>query len=284
MDKEFIKSAVDDFIAFEKENEKADNTIILYRRVVNMFVDFFDKNDISKMDIIDFKRMLEKKYSPSTVKNHITIVNKFIKFAEILDNGDDPYEIRTHNSKMILKNIKIQQVASIDNVLEPSEYKRMIRKAKEIGMNDMYMIMKIFAHTGIRVSELKFFTVENVKKNYITVNNKGKIREIILTGNIKREILSYCKDNGIREGMIFNLSYYTIYYRMKKIASKCRGISLDKVHPHSFRHLFAINYLESGGQVTDLMDILGHNSIQTTSLYTRTTNKTKKRQLEKIKY
>ncbi|MGM9946739.1 tyrosine-type recombinase/integrase [Floccifex sp.] len=284
MEKEFLNSIIDDFIAFETENEKADNTIILYRRVVKMFVDYFSGNEITKMDIISFKKMLEKKYSPSTVKNHITIVNKFIKFAEIMENGDDPYEIRTHNSKMTLKNIKIQQVASLDNVIEASDYKRMIRKAKELGMMDMYLIMKIFAHTGIRVSELQFFTVENVKKNYITVNNKGKIREIILIGELKREILSYCRSNKIKEGKIFNLSYYTIYYRMKKIAGKCRGIKLDKVHPHSFRHLFAINYLESGGQVTDLMDILGHNSIQTTSLYTRTTNKTKKNQLEKMKY
>ncbi|MGN1276451.1 MAG: hypothetical protein ACI4UK_05625, partial [Floccifex sp.] len=62
MEKEFLNSIIDDFIAFETENEKADNTIILYRRVVKMFVDYFGGNEITKMDIISFKKMLEKKY------------------------------------------------------------------------------------------------------------------------------------------------------------------------------------------------------------------------------
>lgn len=134
------------------------------------------------------------------------------------------------------------------------------------------------------MSELSYFTVENVKANYITVKNKGKIRDVILRNDLKREILKYCRTEKIKSGKIFFLTYKQIYYQLKKIAGKCRGISLDKIHPHAFRHMFAINYLDAGGQVTDLMDILGHNSIQTTSLYTRTTNKAKKNMLESMKY
>ena len=285
MNKEFLVSKVDDFIAFETENEKSKNSLVHYRQVVELFVNSFEVDDICKLDVIAFKRKLEEEYAPATIKNYITIVNRYIKFCEYLEQGRDPDEsLRTTSSKMILKNVKIHQVASLDAVIEPSEFKRMCRMAKQCGYKDMYLIMNIFGYTGIRVSELQYFTVESVKKNYITVKNKNKIRDIILRNDLKREILKYCKSEKIVTGTIFNLSYKQIYTRLKKIAGKCRGINLAKVHPHAFRHMFAMNYLNSGGQVTDLMDILGHNSIQTTTLYTRTTNKSKKNMLESMKY
>lgn len=285
MNRQFLVDRVDDFIAFETENEKAKNTLIHYRQVVELFVNSFEVDDICKLDVIGFKRKLKEAYAPASVKNCITIVNRFIKYCELVEQGLDPEDLlRTHHSKMTLKNIKIQQAASLDDVIEPVDFKRMCRMAKQCNRMDIYLIMKIFAYTGIRVSELKYFTVENVKKNYITVKNKGKIRDVILRNDLKRELLKYCRDQKIDSGPIFSLSYKQIYYQLKKIAGKCRGINLDKIHPHAFRHMFAINYLDSGGQVTDLMDILGHNSIQTTTLYTRTTNKAKKRMLENMKY
>lgn len=285
MNKEFLVSKVDDFIAFETENEKSKNSLVHYRQVVELFVNSFDVDDICKLDVIGFKRKLEEEYAPATVKNYITIANRFIKYCELVEKDLDPDELlRTHHSKMTLKNIKIQQAASLDDVIEPSDFKRMCRMAKQCNRMDIYLIMKIFAYTGIRVSELSYFTVENVKANYITVKNKGKIRDVILRNDLKREILKYCRAEKIKSGKIFFLTYKQIYYQLKKIAGKCRGISLDKIHPHAFRHMFAINYLDAGGQVTDLMDILGHNSIQTTSLYTRTTNKAKKNMLESMKY
>ena len=64
----------------------------------------------------------------------------------------------------------------------------------------------------------------------------------------------------------------------------CRGIKIDKVHPHSFRHLFAIKFMQEGGDISELKDILGHSSIDTTSIYTRTTAKMKRKRLEKMKY
>ena len=64
----------------------------------------------------------------------------------------------------------------------------------------------------------------------------------------------------------------------------CRGIKLDKVHPHSFRHLFAVKFLKDGGTINDLADILGHKNINTTMIYARTTDKMKKEQLERMKY
>ena len=57
--------------------------------------------------------------------------------------------------------------------------------------------MKILAMTGIRISELKYFTVENLKSNYIVAFNKGKERNIIVRQDLARELRKYCKENKI---------------------------------------------------------------------------------------
>ena len=63
--------------------------------------------------------------------------------------------------------------------------------------------MKVIAYTGVRAEELKVFTVENLESNYIKVKNKGKIRNVIVRQDLRRELLRYCKDKGITTGYIF---------------------------------------------------------------------------------
>lgn len=71
---------------------------------------------------------------------------------------------------------------------------------------------------------------------------------------------------------------------MKKVAGLSR-VNKNKVHAHSFRHLFAQVFLnEYNNNITELADILGHNSLETTRLYTRTSNEQKKGKLEKLSF
>lgn len=293
MKKEQLKNMIDPFVLEEEMNEKAKKTTEHYRHVVTMFVDFLQSEDVDKKDTMLFKKWLMGEYAPSTISNYITIVNKFIKYVEIMEsNGEyDIEDLKKHRSKMTVKNIKVQQKASLEEVLEPAEFKRLLRMAKKKGYMDMYLIMKIFAYTGIRVAELKYFTVEALKTNYIEVNNKGKIRNIILRQDLRKELIEYCKKEGITGGYIFPgrtpgkmIHETTIWKRLKKIAGMCRGIKKEKVHAHSFRHLFAIKFKEEGGGDTELADILGHASVETTRIYARTTDYMKRKRLEKMKY
>lgn len=293
MKKEVIKNRVDKFLTEEKYNEKSTNTLVHYKHVIELFLETLKNEEITKDDIMDFKEDLLKRYKPKTVSNYITIANKFIKFNEIMDSNGE-YEIedlKELKSKLVVKNIKIQNESSLEDVLESTEFKRLLRTAKKLGQIEMYLVMKIFGYTGIRVGELKFFTVENIVSNYIRVRNKGKIRTIILRNDLKNELMQYCKENGIETGYIFvgkkegtMLHETTIFKRLKKIAGKCRGIKIDKVHAHSFRHLFAIKFIEDGGTLTELADIFGHASVETTRIYVRTTENMKRKKMEKMKY
>ena len=292
MKKSEIKEKIKPYLLEEKLDEKAERTQKQYQRVITMFVNSFKNEEITKNDLMEFKSYLIDKYKQKTVSNYIVIVNKFIKYLEITSKDEDfDFEkLRKYYSKKTLKNIKVQQKNSLDEVLEPEDLKRMLRMAKKKDY-EMYLIIKIFSYTGIRAGELEFFKVENLASNYIEVRNKGKIREIILRQDLRKELLEYCKDKNITSGYIFRgkragtmLHHTTIYNRLKKIAGMCRGIKIDKVHPHSFRHLFAIKFMQDGGDISELKDILGHASIDTTSIYTRTTLKMKRKRLEKMKY
>lgn len=280
MKKTELKERLPDFIIDLSEDEKSSNTLKKYARNIEMFFEWLpDHAEIEKTIVIDFKRHLldDLKFKTSTINNYIISINKFLYYCGIDDCK--------------VKQLKKQRAASNSEVVSLSDFKRLLFWARRMGQEDTYLIMKILAMTGIRIEELSFFTVENMKTNYIRVRNKGKERTIIIRQDLAREIRKYCRDHNIKEGVIFYcrnkgkmIAKSTIWRRMQKIAGSAR-VNKNKVHAHSFRHLFAKMFLEEyNGSIAELADILGHNSLETTRIYAKTTDEEKRRKLERIKY
>lgn len=280
MTKDEIKKRLDDFINSERLDEKSKRTLVDYRNDVNKLIGFLpDEFEITKDLLLDFKEHLnEKGYAVKSKNKYIVVNNKFIKFL-----GYD----------LGLKKFKEQEKTSIDDPIWEQEHKRMLRWAKKLEMLDMYFIIKVFANSGARVDELKYFTVEALSSNYIKgAYNKGKERTLILTNELKRDLKSYCKLHKIKTGYIFvstsskakNGAMWdnsTIWRKLKKIAKKAK-INPDKIHAHAWRHLFAKKCKENGIDLDELADILGHNDIRTTAIYTKTSNREKKEKLERL--
>lgn len=277
MTKNEINKKLDDFIRNEQLDEKSRRTIVDYRNDINKLINFLPDNfELTKEILIEFKEYLnEKGYAIKSKNKYVVVINKFLKFM-----GYD----------FSMKKYKEQEKSSIDDPIWEQEHKRMLRWAKKMEMMDMYFIIKIFASSGARIDELQYFTVESLNSNYIKgAYNKGKERTLILTNELRRELKLYCKENKIKNGYIFispvkegkMLNNSTIWRRLKKIA-KCAKINKDKIHPHAWRHLFAKKCIEIGINIDELADILGHNDIRTTAIYTKTSNQEKKEKLEKL--
>ena len=174
--------------------------------------------------------------------------------------------------------------------MSKTDYHRLLRIAKKYEEYDNYIILRILAETGIRISELAFFKIEDLDKT-MKIKKKGKVREIPVKLDLLREIRKYCRYRKIKEGLIiFNpktgklYANSTIWRRLKKMAGRAR-ISKDAVHPHAFRHYFAKCYLETyPNDIAGLADILGHNSLETTRIYTKLTNKEKELKIRNIKF
>ena len=277
MTKNEIKDKLEDFINKEKLDEKSKRTLVDYRTDVNKLIDFLqDEFEITKDLLLEFKEYLNQKdFSIKSKNKYIVVINKFIHYI-----GYD----------LTLKKYKEQQKSSLDDPIWEQEHKRMLRWAKKLNMIDMYLIIKVFAHSGARVDELKYFTVESLESNFIKgAYNKGKERTLILTNELKRELKNFCKEQKIKSGYIFispvkedkMLNNSTIWRKLKKIA-KCAKINPNKIHPHAWRHLFAKKCKENGIDLDELADILGHNDIRTTAIYTKTSNREKKEKLERL--
>lgn len=280
MNKADLHSKLDQFLTELKYDEKAKNTCKKYRCNIQHFIDYLEPDiEITKDNVLAFKQYIVevKRYKTSTVNSYIIAVNKYLKWLGLRD--------------LVVKQLKQQRKSSLEEVLNINDYKRLLRFSKAAGRHDIFYIMKILAMTGIRISELKFFTVDNLKTNYICVTNKGKERYIVMRQDLVRELRKYCRDNNIRSGYIFPgqvkgkmLAESTIWRNMQKLGGKAK-VKKTKIHAHSFRHLFAKLFLESySGNVTELADILGHNSLETTRIYTMSTAEEKREKLEKMKY
>lgn len=280
MNKNDLKDKLQEFLLEQLDDEKSENTLKKYKRNVEAFLEWLpDDKEVDKAIVIDFKRHLldDLHFRTNTINNYVVSINKFLYWCGIEDCN--------------VKQLKKQHATSNSEILSLADYKRLLRFAKRMNQDDTYLIMKILAMTGIRIEELSFFTVENVKTNYIKVRNKGKERSIIIRQDLAREIRQYCRNNNIKEGVIFfcqtngkMMAKSTIWRRMKKIAGVAK-VRKNKVHAHSFRHLFAKMFLEEyNGSIAELADILGHNSLETTRIYAKTTDEEKRKKLEKLKF
>ena len=280
MKKEEWMPKLDEWILEQKYQEYEQSTLNQYRANTLKFIEWLpDGEEITKDTMLRYKQHLgEIAGSTNSINVWIVTVNKFLKWMG--------------HPELTLKKIKMQAKQSNEEVLSVSDYKRLLRFAKRENKVQLYYIMKILAMTGIRVSELQYFQVENLKSNYISVFNKGKERTIIVRQDLMRELRKYCRENGIRHGYLFPspevkgkmVNTSTIWRQMKAVAGHAR-VKKSKVHAHSFRHLFAQVFLETySDNITELADILGHNSLDTTRLYTRTSDSQKRDKLERMKF
>ena len=186
-----LESELNEWIREQRLSEYSRNTLVSYKYAANLFLNFIKDHNllIDKESTIKYKDMLADKYSLATCNKYIIILNKFLKYLK----RDD----------CLLKKFKTQRKTSLDDPLWPQEHKRMLRWAIKLGMEDMYLIMQIFALSGARVAELKYFTVENLNDNYIIAYNKGKERVLIMRNDLRRMLKKYCEKKKITEGYIF---------------------------------------------------------------------------------
>ena len=260
-----------------KLSEKEENTINQYEGYLKEFIEYANiesKEDITKEKLIEFKEYMQEKYKTNTINIKITVINAFITFIGL----DSSYK---------LKHLKKQQKATLENVLTQTDYERLLRIAKVKNKKVMYYIMETLAETGIRISELEHITVEAVKKGEAVFDSKGTVeRKAFINKKLQKELLKYCKEEEIKTGIIFKsrngnpLDSAYIYKEIQWIAGQAR-IKKSKAHPHSFRHLFAKNYLSKPGHnIADLKNILGHKNISTTEIYLQKSTRELKETLE----
>ena len=129
----------------------------------------------------------------------------------------------------------------------------------------------------MRVSELVKFKAEHVVLGYFDIYSKGaKMRRIYIPKSLQASANKWLDECGIKSGFIF-LNRFSEPITPRGIASELKkfariyGLDQSVIYPHSFRHLFAKNFLANCNDIAFLADLMGHASIQTTRIYLRRT-------------
>ena len=255
--------------------EKAISTISKYLHDVSEFQIWLSERELCKTEVLGFKSYLCDNYAPTSVNAAISSLNSFFNFMEW-------YDLR-------VKNLKIQKqiFASTDKNLIKAEYERLLSVAKHNKNERLYLLMQTICSTGIRVSEVRYVTVEAVKRGVAEINCKGKHRYVFLPKQLCHILKQYVKAQKIKSGAVFvtkngkPLDRSNIWSDMKKLC-KAANVSEKKVFPHNLRHLFARTYYSFQKDIVRLADILGHSSVNTTRIYTMDTGEVHCKQIQKL--
>lgn len=255
--------------------EKAVATVNKYLHDVGDFQIWLGEQELCKTAVLSYKSYLCEHYAPASVNSALSSLNSFFNFMEW-------YDFR-------VKNLKIQKqiFASTDKELTKAEYDRLLQAAKQKKNERLYLLMQTICSTGIRVSEVRYVTVEAVSRGVAEINCKGKHRQVFLPKQLCQILKQYSKEQKIKSGAVFvtkngnPLDRSNIWSDMKKLC-KAANVSEKKVFPHNLRHLFARTYYSLQKDIVRLADILGHSSVNTTRIYTMETGEIHRRQIQKL--
>ena len=259
---------------FEREYSMA--TVRKYVTDMNTFFRFLQGNqEVDKARLLAYKCWLLERYSIASVNSMLAALNQMLVFCGAAD--------------LRLKRVKIQRQNFADNGKEMTkeEYRRLIDAALQNGKSQLALIIETICATGIRISELTYFTVEQLRRGNVKVRNKGKTRIILIPDKLRLKLLYYIQRREIQSGCIFvsrngrPKDRSNIWSEMKALHTRA-NVSRQKIFPHNLRHLFARVYYGRTKDMSGLADILGHSSLETTRIYTASSGNIYQERIERL--
>ncbi|MDO5377289.1 MAG: tyrosine-type recombinase/integrase [Clostridia bacterium] len=238
--------------------EKSRATQQKYLREAEQLLAFLDGRQPTPELIVKYKEALRNARSPKTVNVALCAVNSFLRAM-----GRDDCRVR-------LLRVQRCPFTQSSRELAQAEYERLLCAAKP--RDRLYLLLQTLCATGMRVSELRFVTVEAARAGRAVVFNKGKSRVILFSKALRERLLRYAKARSIEGGFLFRtrsgrpLDRRNIWRDMKRLAALA-SVEPSKIFPHNLRHLFARAYYAAERNLALLADILGHASVETTRIY-----------------
>jgi len=253
------------------DQELSENTVNSYCVAMRQYFNAFDL--VSKENGVKWKNaLLQSGVAPATVNLRICGFNAFCKFKKL---------------SISVKRVKIQQRNSVENVISKADYERLLEGLRQDSNLLWYWNIRLLASTGARVSEFIQLTKSDFDRGYAELWTKGKIRRVYIPQAFRDaagevyipqafrdaagEWFSQLElDDKLAQGRNGSLTSRGVSQALKTFAARY-DVDPKVMHPHSFRHLFAIEFLKRNSNISLLADVMGHTSVATTAIYTRMT-------------
>lgn len=261
-----LKCDLDGFSLWLKRKGMSENCINNYLQTVDLF--FREYKVMNEKTLARYEIDLKERWKPKTVNLRIAGMTKYFKYINY--NGFE------------FVRAKEQKKTFCDTAIDEEQYETLMNWAKE-NNNKVWLICKVIANTGVRVSELINLKTAEISKGYTDIVGKGnKTRRIYFTKTLLDEIKDLCGSEYIIENRYGKQMSTRGVAQLLITAGEKSGVPKEVMHPHSFRHFFAKQFLKNKQDVTLLGDLLGHSNISTTAIYTRMTSQEQQDEIEKI--
>ena len=264
------------YAAYLHTEERSPGTVEKYLRDVQAFARWLDGRPVTRELAAGWKEYLHSQgYAPVTINAMLAALNSLLRFL-----GREDCRV---------KFLKIQRrlFREAGRELTRPEYERLLMAARERGQDRLALLMETICATGIRVSEVRYLTVEAARRGRAEIALKGKIRTILIPNKLCRKLLKYTGKHKTVSGEIFltrngtSMSRRQIWAELKRLCQYA-GVESTKVFPHNLRHLFATTFYKVCKDIARLADVLGHSSIETTRIYLLTSGREHARQLDRL--
>ncbi len=283
----------------------SENTIIAYKQDLECYFDFLYRNnlDFTKISKLKIRNFMQERLSTTnnkgkleserTLRRRICSLRKFYKF--LLKRN-----VVTSNPFLSIRQGKVHN--KMPDVLYNSQIEELLKRnserVDELKDRDQALLELMYS-SGLRCSEVINLKINdiNLASRFIRVFGKGKKERIVpFSENAKIYLISYSK--GLRRELLLKSENKTgnqyvfmnskgekltsrgLEYIMQSIVKKT-GLNLGfELHPHTLRHTFATHLLEGGADLRLIQELLGHESINTTQIYTHVSKDTLKAQYD----
>ncbi len=254
--------------------ERSENTIASYLRDVGAFLQWYDDDpkSIREMTLIHYKRYLnQQEKSVITANRKLASVNAFCRYLNEVGILPEAYAAK------LTKNRDKPEYKGL-----PAPELHALRESILVSGNTLHIcIIELLLATGIRVSELTGLTLSDItlgEKNCIRILGKGSVyRTLPLNDKATAAVVEYIivRGNACTDRLLIGQRGPLGRGAVEIILGNYGSALGIKVTPHMLRHSLAYQLIKSGVAMTTIQQILGHESILTTNLYTQTTAKDK---------
>ena len=276
-----MKNNLFKFLEYLK-NEKnySINTINSYQKDLLEFISYFDIKKINNPTYNDIRSylsyMYDKKYKNKTIARHISSLKSFYKYLfrnEIIDT----------NPMILISTPKIEK--SLPNFVNINDLETLLTipdRNTNLGLRNA-LIMEMLYSTGVRVSELvniKVFDIDFSNRR-ILILGKGNKERYVLYGSVCEKLLNDYLNNS-RINLVKESDYLFINKNGGQLSDRGVRFIIDNIvktsslklniSPHTLRHTFATHLLNNGADLKTVQELLGHENISTTGIYTHVSN------------
>ena len=279
--RDYILKFIDE-LQYERNYSKL--TIDGYLKDLDLFLEYLNENNIKKYSEVEYgdirlyiKYLYDCKYNNKTISRHISSLRSFFKY---LKNKD----VIKNNPMVLISNPKLDK--KLPKYLNFNDIEKLLTSYDNnnyIGIRNS-LILELLYSTGIRVGEIINIKLNDISihEKSIKISGKGNKERLVYFGSKCLELIHMYLKTSYNILNVNDIDYFFLSKTGKRIsdreirkivedAGKISGIEMN-ISPHVLRHTFATHMLNEGADLRSVQELLGHENLSTTQIYTHLTN------------